>query len=443
MKNPLWLPIALFATVISGVQSFGELEAPSLKWGGFASLREGQIVKGEKEATLEKKANYNHVWVQEMIIGLSLQSQFKNFPAVGNISAEIAVNNDNVPHEEDWGTSRRLNFYPYLSRADLLFTIADNENVSATLDIGYFPYKYNSSVRNLGEYLFRSGTYPQYILTEVDFPMARLMGLKFGGSLHKIFNFDILLTTNIEWTAIGDVNLSGIFSFKPIPLFELGIGGCWNSIISTDIDKTTPLASGSEYLIFDKNTGDSARCNYTFAGQKVMGRLTLDIKHLFRGVDVFGEEDLKLYTEAAILGVINYPLSRDGYTRYDNILERIPVMAGFNFPTFKLLDVLSAEVEWYNNPYPNSTNSIRFDNEPTPLSASARQKVMANTNIHDDDWKWSVYLKKTVFNNLSIMCQVARDHIRWYRLDYVKADGTEALRKNNEWYYTFKFGYAF
>lgn len=443
MKNPLWLPIAFFATVISSVQSFGEMEAPSLKWGGFATLREGQIVKGEKEVTNENIANYSHVWVQEMVIGLSLESKFQNFPAVGNISVEIAVNNDNVPHELDWGTSRRLNFYPYLSRADLLFTIADNENVSATLDIGYFPYKYNSSVRNLGEYLFRSGTYPQYILTEVDFPMARLMGLKFSGSLHKIFNFDILLTTNMEWTAIGDVNLSGIFSFKPSPLFEIGLGGSWCSIISTDIDKTTPLLEGTEYLEFDPATGDSLRYNYTFAGQKVMGRLTLDIKHLFPGADVFGQEDLKLYTEAAILGVINYPISRDGYTRYDNIMERIPVMVGFNFPTFKLLDVLSAEVEWFNNPYPNSTNSIRFDNEPVPLSSSARQKTLANTNVHDDDWKWSVYMKKTVFNNLSIMCQVARDHIRWYRLNYVKMDGTEALRKNDHWYYTFKFGYAF
>lgn len=443
MKNPLWLPIAIFATVISSVQSFGEMEAPSLKWGGFASLREGQIVKGEKEATIDKDANYKNVWVQEMVIGLSLESKFNNFPAVGNISAEIAVNNDNVPHVEDYGTSRRLNFYPYLSRADLLFTIADKENLKATFDIGYFPYKYNSSVRNLGEYLFRSGTYPQYILTDIDFPMARLMGLKFGGTLHNVFNFDILLTTNIEWTAIGDLNLSGIFSFKPSPLFELGLGGSWCSIVSTDIDKTTPLSASSQYLVYDKSTGDSMICNYTFAGQKVMGRLTLDIKHLFPGADVFGQEDLKLYSEAAILGVINYPVSRDGYTRYDNILERIPVMAGFNFPTFKLLDVLSAEVEWFNNPYPNSTNSIRFDNVPVPLSSTTRQVVLENTDVHDDDWKWSVYAKKSIYNNLSIMCQVARDHIRWYRLDFTKVDGTEALRKKGQWYYTFKFGYAF
>ena len=443
MKKLFWVRIALAATMLSSGRSHGEIVAPSLTPSGFASLRLGQIVKGEPETVIGRKAESDHVWVQEMNVGLSLESTFKTIPAKGMIGVEIAVNNDWSPYYNDLGQSRRLNFYPFLSRADLLFKIVDRDNISLMLDAGYFPFKYNSSVRNLGEYLFRSGTYPQYLITEIDFPMARLMGLRLDGSLGKTFNFDILLTTNVEWTAIGDFNLSGLFSWKPIPVFEIGLGGSWCSIISVDWDKTTPPADGSRYLDQIPGTNDTAIYNYTFAGQKVMGRLTLDLKQLFPWKDVFGAEDLKLYTEAAVLGLINYPVSMDGFTRYDTLLQRIPVMVGFNFPTFKLLDVLNVEVEWFGNPYPNNLNPIKFDNQPIPLSSLQNEKTSAYMNLHDDDWKWSVYGKKTFANNLFILGQFARDHIRWYRLDYTKMDGKEALRKNDEWYYTLKFGYVF
>jgi hypothetical protein len=443
MRKRLWLPVAFCATVIAVGQSYGESNAPSLKWGGFTSLRVGQIVKGEKETVVGRDAKSDHVWIQEMNVGLSLETKFPNLPATGNIGMEMAVSSDNSPYAPDFGKSRRLNFYPFLSRADLLFNISDRENVNLELDLGYFPYKYNSSVRNLGEYLFRSGTYPQYLINEIDFPKARLLGIRFGGSLWKTLNFDILLTANTEWTAIGDINLSGLISWKPAPLFEIGLGGSWNSIISVDLDKTTPEAQGSEYYATIPGTNDTAIYNYTFAGQKVMGRLAFDLKHLFPGADVFGEEDLKLYSEAAILGLINYPVSIDKYTRYDTLWQRIPIMVGFNVPVFKLLDVLSIEFEYFGNPYPNNLNPIKFDNQPVPLSSYANEKDKFYMNLHDDDWKWSVYAKKTFSKNFYIMGQFARDHIRWYRLDYTATDGKEALRKDDQWYYTFKFGYAF
>lgn len=445
MRKLFWLPVAFYAAVLSSGWSYGEISAPDLTWGGLASLRLGQVVKGEPETVIGRKAESDHVWVQEMNVGLSLESKFNRIPAIGMIGLEVSVNNDWSSYYNDLGQSRRLNFYPYISQADLLFNLIDGDNSSLIIDVGYFPYKYNSSVRNLGEYLFRSGTYPQYLITEIDFPMARLMGIRFGGSHWGSFNWDVLLTTNVEWVAIGDVNLSGILSWKPVPLFEIGLGGSWCSIISVDWDKTTPSTSeNTKYLDLDPETGDSAIYNYTFAGQKVMGRLMFDLKQILPWRDIFGEEDLKLYSEAAILGLINYPVSIDGDTRYDTLWQRIPVMAGLNLPTFKFMDVLSVEVEYFGNPYVNSFTPIRFDNEPIPLSGFKEEKQSdIYYNRHDDDWKWSVYGKKTFANNFFAMFEFARDHIRWYRLNYVGMDGKEALRKNDQWHYTFKFGYSF
>jgi hypothetical protein len=444
MRKQLWIPIACIAAVLAGANSYGEIEAPSLKWNGFASLREGQIVKAEAEAVTQKEQRTDHVWVQEMNIGLGLETKFKQLPATGNIGIEIAVVNDNSPYTGDLGTSRRLNFYPFLSRADLLFDLMDNGFISLDLDLGYFPYKYNSSVRNLGEYLFRSGTYPQYLITEVDYPMARLMGLRLGAGIGDNFDVDILATTNTEWTAIGDLNLSALLAWRPFRVLEIGLGGSWCSILTTDIDRITPQVKGNRYIAVAPGTNDTMLYHYTFAGQKVMGRLAFDIKRAISGWEnVLGEEDLKLYAEAAILGLVNYPLGMDGQTRYDSLWQRIPVMAGFNVPTFKILDVLSVEVEWFGNSFPNSTNSVRFDNQPIPLSSYGNEKDPSFTNVHDDDWKWSVYGKRTFANHLFAMFQFARDHIRWYRLNYKGMDGKEALRKNDEWYYTFKLGYAF
>jgi hypothetical protein len=429
----------VFVGVIAVGASYGENSGTTLTPTGFVSLREGQVVKGEPEAT-HPLANSKNIWVQEMVVGFNEHIKFNSIPLAGNLGAEIKVCNDNIVYPQDFGQSRRLNFYPYLSRADLSYTIGDEENPSLTIDAGYFPFKYNREARNLGEYLFRSGTYPQYLITNFDFPMTRLMGVRVGGSMRGGLNWDVLLTTNIEWTAIGDPNLSALLSWKPLPLFEFGLGGSWCSFLSffgINQDKTSPMEEGNSYIY------DSTRYYYTFAGQKAMARLTLDLKRLFPGADIFGEHELKLYSEAAILGVINYPMSVDGYTQYDTLWQRIPIMAGFNVPTLKFMDILNLEVEWFGNPYPNSLNSTKFDNQPIALSSYGNEKSPYYLNNHGDDWKWSVYGRKTIMNNFNVTFQFARDHFRWFRLNYTQEDGKEALRKNDQWYYTFKFGYTF
>ena len=72
-----------------------------------------------------------------------------------------------------------------------------------------------------------------------------------------------------------------------------------------------------------------------------------------------------------------------------------------------------------------------------------KEMTRAYTNMHQDDWKWSVYFKKTIADNFFIRGQFARDHFRWFRANYAATDGKEAFRQNDEWYFMFKFGYSF
>jgi len=438
MRRILSKGIFFFSAVLflCGGISFGEENsAVTLNPSGFVALKEGQVVRGEP-AVLHSESSSDHCWVQEMFTGFNVQAKFNDVPVTGNLGLEVKIGNDYQVYVKDLGKSRRLNFYPYIARADAAYSWGDEENPSMVLELGYFPFKYDNDVKNLGEYLFRSGAYPQYLTTDFDFPMTRLLGLRLSGHLYEKIKWDLLATTNIEWTAIGDLNVSGLISWKPVPLLEMGLGGSWCSILSVNWDNTTPMVTGNDYIY------DGKRYFYTFAGQKLMGRLTLDPQSLFPN-EVFGKDDFKVYSEAAVLGVINYPVSVDGFTRYDDIKQRIPVMGGFNFPVCKFLDVLSLEVEWFGNPYPNDLNPIVFDNQPTPLSSFQGTKSAVYLDNHDDDLKWSVYGRKTFATHFNVTFQFARDHLRWFRYDYTAMDGMEALRKNQDWYWTCKVGYIF
>jgi hypothetical protein len=426
-----------FVMMGAGYALCDEDESTEIRWSGFASMEAGQVVNGEADIAHEY-GKHDHVWSQKLYIGSNMQILFNTLPVVGNIGMEMKVWNDYIQYTGDYGKSRRLYYYPYLSRADLTYNFGSSDDPDLSITLGYFPFKYNPDARNLGEYMFRSGTYPQYLITDFDFPMAKLFGMHVNGRNSGPFKWDILATLNTEWTAIGDLNLTGIASYQPVPFVTLGAGAGWFSLVSANWDQTTPAVEGCSYI------EDGKRYYYTFAGQKVMGRFSLDPQSLFPN-NLFGHEDFKIYSEAAILGLINYPLGEDGKTRYDDIKKRIPVMGGFNIPAFKYLDILSLQAEWFGSDYINDLNPIMFDNQPIPFSSNRGTKTPYNTkeNHNGDDWKWSLYGKKTIAEHFNIVFQFARDHMRWYREDYTLQDGQEALRSNKDWYYTIKLGYVF
>jgi len=165
-----------------------------------------------------------------------------------------------------------------------------------------------------------------------------------------------------------------------------------------------------------------------------MARFSFDPKGLFSPdatpVAVLGKEDLKLYGEGAILGLKNYP-DTDAARNigYDSLQWRLPVMVGFNVPTFKLLDVLAFEWEYQDSPYPNSVKNPYYDMLPLPMAPQPHSDV-----------KWSLYGKKILGRHISIIGQVARDHLMPYTTVDVNeyADYTDVLLRNTDWWWTLK-----
>ncbi len=149
------------------------------------------------------------------------------------------------------------------------------------------------------------------------------------------------------------------------------------------------------------------------------------------GSNLFGSKDLVIYGEAAILGVKNYPVY------YKNMMERMPMMVGFNLPAFKLLDVLSVEAEYYGSrllPAYATTNSGGYQQVPVPYFETAYYP----TDWDKDNWKWSVYGERTLVRGVTLTAQAASDHARsWDWASFGKTNW-EMYTTPSEWYYALK-----
>jgi hypothetical protein len=105
-------------------------------------------------------------------------------------------------------------------------------------------------------------------------------------------------------------------------------------------------------------------------------------------------------------------------------------MFGIDVPAFKLLDILSFQMEYYNSKFLNSTaNVIGYPEAlPVPVQGTAQQ-------AEEQKWHWAVYAKKQVMKGINIYGQVACDHLRLpsYDQSFTFTDVTDGNGSN--WYY--------
>jgi hypothetical protein len=436
-----------------------------LRFVGFASTEFGQMVNYWILGDNEQRQNLLRTYVN---FGVSKQAT-ERLQVQASVEAKIYYNTFDQGgiggHEGFFLPTMLYTFY--IDRVYATYSLGDIKSPFLQFTLGYFPYKYNPDVRDLGEYLYRSGTYPAYIINNFDYPQARLIGLKLGSDLFGMLHQDLLLTTTSERPPFFDLNLGYVASVNIGGFLNIGVGGMYQSLWPASDSLTSPHNVSNVYL---KNavlqadgsyTGDTAY--YTYAGLKLMARLSFDPKRIFIPSDgelgVFGNEDLKLYGEIAILGVKDYPQSvfispNPNKWGYDTLSHKMPIMLGFNIPTFKVCDVLALEVEWYGCTYPLN---YEYKDEgpiipPVPVTPEQESDAITPTGgaglgehnfVSLDNWKWALYAKKSFKNGLYVVGQVACDHIRNETTISQSVDEEDALRTNRSWWWGLKVGYNF
>ncbi len=441
---------ALVQTPVKAEKSGPSLGA-GLHLSGFWSMETGQWVDYWMVNSSVPRQNILHTFVNlgvskqltdHLLINASLEGKmyFNTFDKTYNAGVESFV----LP-------TMYYNFY--IDRAEAIYSFGEDKSPFLQLTLGYFPFKYNPDVRDLGEYLYRSGTYPAYLITEFDFPQARLTGLKVSSDLFDMLHQDLLITTGTERPPFFDLNLGYVASVDIAKILNIGIGGMYQSLISANPNVTSPHQPDNVYLknaVYDTvkgaYKGDTAY--YTFEGLKLMARGSFDPKRIFipseSDLGIWGKEDLKLYGEIAILGVQDYPKSVLGTNPYgyDSLMQKMPFMLGLNVPTFKILDVFSAEVEWFGSKYPNNYQ-YKGMSQIIPTPCPQAQGMEPEQYDYLNNWKWAFYAKKSFDMGLFLVAQVALDHVRNETPIASSVDFEESLRTDHSWSWMFKMGYKF
>jgi hypothetical protein len=425
-----------------------------LHFSGFWSMEFGQMVNAYMLSNFAPHEDVLHTY-----LNFGITKQISEGLQI-NAGAELKMYYNSFNQTERAGVESfflpAMYYSIYIDRANAIYSLGDPKSPFLQFTLGYFPFKYNPDSRDLGEYLYRSGTYPAYLIADFDYAQARLAGLKISSDLFGWLHQDLLLTTSTDRLPFYDLNLGYIITVDMAKVLNIGIGGMYQSLVPANDNLTTPRTAENMYF---KNpvlqpdgsyTGDTSY--YTSAGLKLMARFTFDPKRIFlpseSDLGIFGIEDLKLYGEIAILGVENYPSSigtPNNYNPYgyDTLLHKMPITLGLNLPTFKVLDVLTGEVEWYGCTYPSGYEyKDQAQYLPTPLPQN-----QVYLDAHDyaslDNWKWSIYAKKSFKNGLYMVGQIACDHVRNETPVLSFVDLEEALRTDRSWWWVFKLGYQF
>ena len=295
---------------------------------GYASFEAGEVAKGYSEVS--GGGPIFNAWVETGYIGLCANAAVTERlrVLVGGEAQLLFSFRRTVPGQNDlYNPDKEPQTVFSIKHGEAIYTIGDAAHPLWQLEAGFFPYKYNPDARNLGKFLFRSYCYPSSIVASFDRPYADLVGFRAGNSFaagNGFFHQDLLLTTQTQLWPFGDFSLSYLADYAMPGIFSLGAGVQFFDLIPVGIDLPA---------LGDPTTPDISPqgAYYTFAGTKLMGRLSFDAKGAMPRelADMFGREDLKLYGEAAILGLKNYTdTTQSRGAKYDSLLWRVPIMAG-------------------------------------------------------------------------------------------------------------------
>jgi len=125
------------------------------------------------------------------------------------------------------------------------------------------------------------------------------------------------------------------------------------------------------------------------------------------------------------------------------------MMVGFNLPTFKIVDKMSFEMEYYNSDFKNSIEEVYERTLPIPgtiggVATQARQNYVDSVATHRkmrDKVKWTFWMQKEVTAGLGLTFQVASDHFRPMNFN-LKPAYEPVTQTWNDWYYMFRVNFG-
>ncbi|MBD3390713.1 MAG: hypothetical protein GF410_01730 [Chitinivibrionales bacterium] len=335
--------------------------------------------------------------------------------------------------------------YGAMRSAHATYEFGSGGRLPVRLTAGYFPFYYVPRYQLFGGYLFNTGVYPGYVLSNRS--ISDETGFMLETDLPARLRHNLFCT--FELTApLHDLSLTYLARWGIDTPLEIGAGIMLHRLLRTDQGNDAYRRSISHrenryYYLDPSSPGDTVF--YRKAGIKGVGRVALSIGKLLASKRL-GPEDLTLYTEAAVLGVTDFG------DYYNDITERMPVMAGITLPSFGLLDVAGVEAEYYGSPWKNNTGEHLvpyYGFEPNtarnsgflPIDDPSTQD--AGDKATTDNIKWAFFAKRSIKEKFVIDLRVASDHFRCPAGTKTGFEATERLHAPDEWYIQIGFATRF
>jgi hypothetical protein len=520
MKKGLYLLAGL------GLVSWtADSHAVPLRLNGRTWTDVGRVMKSSD--TLQ--TNFNGNWQQTMGMQFDGAAQLtENLEGAFGFGLNQVYHSLGTTDQEKFTLSKFIN---YVSQARLTYSYGDKAQPLFKVDMGDFAYNYAPQVKNLGLYLFRGPVYPGFLVSgfkdiHTDTTRGNFLGFHVGNTLGN-FQHDFIVSSERDLPPSFDWSVGYVAKYKAFNALEVGAGVNFYHLIAENADITDPKKSSAfglfgkdsalvadaagtpvdpyRHFYTDGGTIDTVKdaagqpvldgtgqpllvynpaVTYTHRGTKVMGMFSLDIKKILGLDSYFGEKDMLLYGEGAIVGVKNYG------TIYGKMTDRMPIMIGFNLPTFGALDFLSVEVEHYTAKYKPDYSKLGYDRSlyfkniaapqllagkapsAVPISlkdlAGDKYQILEDGSFYNpvtndtipvkgtafdpenftaDDWKWSINAEKTLAGHVQFTGQIANDHFvpRPARIGLINEGGglSQIFTSTKDWYFMFRVGYFF
>ena len=408
-----------------------DTKGPMLSGAGWTQFG---MIGNSTDTTQGKKLNGRSIIQSGAQIGLEYEAsdKFKVQAGLGTVMNHFLA----VTAEKSGGYAQ-INISPYVAEANFTYSAWDEDATKLSFRGGFFPYDYVPDAQNLGLYLLRGPVYPGYVMsgfeTKYVMPVANMLGFQVHHQAGS-FQHDLLFNIESDFYPYYDISPAYIASYKVGSALRIGAGANFYHLISVDKRITT------DKKIFYVDTLAKDTTTIPFKGTKLMANFSLDIKALLGSEGAFGPEDLKLYGEAALFGLDNGKAYKALYGSY---AHRMPMMAGFNIPMFKILDRLSLEVEYYGATFKDDLHNYNHTSGDQPVPFPVADTV----KYTKDDLKWSLYGSKVLINHIKLSFQVASDHFRpgiFNGYGDNNPPGSEAvLLSPKEWYWETKMAFFF
>lgn len=412
--------------------------APEIEWGGAGWFQYG-TVGHSSDTTGDRDFNGKGLLGSGAMLALHARvSEALRIEAGMGVGLGHAL----MGYELAQGGYAPMNASPFLANAYFDYAFSREDDRELSLRGGLFPYDYASENRNLGLYLLRGPAYPGIVQsgfeTKEVLPIANLFGLQFH-HLFGIYRGDLLLTVEYEQFPFYD--------FSPAYVARLDLGEKFTVGAGVNLYHFLPieskLTSDSSFIYVEEAPpgGVPDTTEISFAGTKLMAHAAL---RPLAGADedaLLGPADLTVYGEIAVFGLDNSAATK---ALYGDRLHRMPMMAGIHLPTFRFLDLLAFEIEWYGAPFLDDMSNFKTTAGPKP---SPFPVASADSNITEDNWKWSLYGSRVFAEHIQWSFQVANDHFRPGTFEGYGDNNPprreSLMQSTKDWYWMTKVAYFF